>query len=116
MPRSSTTIQKGHNPNPTGRPKTPEWLKDGFKGLTPLAFAALRAVLDGMDTEAKTSDRLKATDMVFDRTLGKPLQQVKSEVTMTDRVDTSKLSAAEKDVLARLALGEIEENVEDFNG
>ena len=105
-------MKKGQTLNPTGRPKSPDWVKQAFRDMTPLAMSVLRAVLDGTDTEAKTADRLKATDMVFDRTLGKPLQQVNTSATVTGRIDTSKLSKAEKDVLSRLALAEIDENTD----
>lgn len=100
MARSSTTIKKGEVRNPSGRAPVPDWAKQGFKSLTPLAMEALKAVLDGTDTDAKTSDRLKAADIVFDRTLGKPMQQIISKTTVSERkVDLSGMTKEQIDLL-----------------
>ena len=65
---------KGQSGNPEGRkPLAPE-IKDMLLPLGKKSVAALKAVLD--DPDAKHSDKLKATEIVLDRLMGKPQQAV----------------------------------------
>lgn len=75
-----TPFQKG-NPG-GGRPKMPEHIKKAFQGpLTELSMSVIRNILDGTDEDAKASDRLKASEMVLDRSWGKPVQAIEADVT-----------------------------------
>ena len=99
-----TPIKKGQVLNPTGRPKTPESVKQAFSGMMPLALDALRNILNGTDTDARPVDRLKAADMVFDRNLGRPLQAVDMKGEIKSQIDVKKLTTAQMDALTDLAI------------
>jgi hypothetical protein len=100
--RNTSGLSKpGMTNNPNGRPKTPESVKLAFAGMMPLALEAMRAILDGSDTEARASDRIKAADIVFDRNLGKAVETVNME-SQVNYVDTSKLTQEQKEAIARL--------------
>lgn len=66
---------KGQSGNPSGRPKQDPQIKAMFLGLIPEALAAVKACLKSEDEGI----RLKAADVVFERSLGKAAQAV--EVT-----------------------------------
>lgn len=67
-------FEKGKSGNPAGRkPLAPE-IKDMLLPLGEKSVAALKKVLE--DPEAKDSDKLRATEIVLDRLLGKPQQAV----------------------------------------
>lgn len=62
-------IQKGEIRNPTGRPKTPEEVKRIFAAATPDVARAL--VKLALDESKRASDRIKAGEIILDRSLGK---------------------------------------------
>ena len=63
----------GYKGGPGRTPLAPE-IKEMLLPLGKKSVAALKAVLD--DPEAKHSDKLKATEIVLDRLMGKPQQAV----------------------------------------
>ena len=63
----------GNAGGPGRTPLAPE-IKEMLLPLGKKSVAALKAVLD--DPEAKHSDKLKATEIVLDRLMGKPQQAV----------------------------------------
>jgi Family of unknown function (DUF5681) len=72
----------GQSGNPAGRPKVaPEEmaLLDRIKSLSGKAVAALESVLD--DPDAPAEAKIKASTAVFDRVLGKPRQEIDSNIT-----------------------------------
>jgi hypothetical protein len=72
----------GHSGNPTGRPSaTPEEMNllDRIKSLSDKAVKALECVLDDPDLPADA--KIKAANIVFDRQLGKPRQEIAQNVT-----------------------------------
>ena len=74
-------FEKGQTGNPSGRPKMPQHLKDLFRGkLSKLAVGVLEDILNGVDSTAKSSDRLKAAELVLDRSWGKAVQEVDATV------------------------------------
>jgi Family of unknown function (DUF5681) len=81
-PRLNGRFSPGHSGNPAGRPKvTPEEMAhlDSIKALTGKAVAAVESVLD--NPEASDEVKVKAASLVFDRTFGKPRQEIDSTVT-----------------------------------
>jgi hypothetical protein len=81
-PRLNGRFAPGHSGNPAGRPKvTPEEMThlDSIKALTGKAVAALESVLDNPD--ASDEVKVKAASLVFDRTFGKPRQEIDQNVT-----------------------------------
>ena len=104
--RDKTPIgQKGYSGNPGGRKKMPEKYKIAFKELSELGISCLRDILDGTDKSAKARERLRAAEVAFDRAWGKPMQQVEASIEDNRRViDTSKLSPAQVDALAAIAI------------
>jgi hypothetical protein len=72
----------GHSGNPAGRPKiTPDEiaLLDRIRSLSDKAVAALEAVLD--DAKAPADAKIKAANIVIERQLGKPRQELDQHVT-----------------------------------
>ena len=67
-------FKPGQSGNPEGRkPLSPE-IKDMLLPLGEKSVAALKKVLE--DPKAKDSDKLRSTEIVLDRLLGKPQQAV----------------------------------------
>ncbi|BAB50793.1 DUF5681 domain-containing protein [Mesorhizobium japonicum] len=58
----------GVSGNPSGRPKTPEEVKEMLRALTPKAVQRLGEALDGDDQKL----RVTAAQEILNRTLGKP--------------------------------------------
>lgn len=69
-------FKKGQSGNPSGRKKIPEDIKQAFKELTPIAIEKLTELLTSSEDERIVMDAVK---VVFDRHLGKALQQVESK-------------------------------------
>jgi Family of unknown function (DUF5681) len=73
---------KGVSGNPRGRPReTPEEfaLLSKIRSLSDKAVKAIEAVLD--DPDAPADAIIKASNIVFDRVLGKPRQEIDSNIT-----------------------------------
>lgn len=92
----------GKSGNPGGRPKRPpeemeKWRKAAEKNLD-----ILIEIRDNPGT--KESDRIRAIEMIEDRTYGKPVQSVETKIEdLTPRtVNTSELTQAQMDALASL--------------
>ncbi len=79
--RSKTgRFTKGQSGNPKGRPKQTAEQKDALemiRGISPKAARLLDSVID--DKSAPLSLRIKAVEIVLDRTYGKPTQPVDVE-------------------------------------
>lgn len=66
--------QKGEIRNPSGRPKTPDIVKQMFKSAAP---EAVKLLVDTMnDGEEKKETRLKCAETILDRVYGKPTQPI----------------------------------------
>jgi hypothetical protein len=92
---------KGYTGNPGGRPKMPEELKKAFQEQTQNALDTLVDVMGS----GKGSERVKAAEVILDRAWGKPIQSVDASVTdNTRRIDTSKLTEAQRSALAEVAI------------
>ena len=63
---------KGQSGNPSGRPKTPDEIKEMFALKTPDAVKKLIEMIDNETTPPQV--KLSAIKEVLDRTLGKPMQ------------------------------------------
>jgi len=115
--RNNGTFGPGNLGNPTGRPKMSKLHRLAFCECSELGIAALKAILNGSDETAKASDRVRAAEVAFDRTWGKPLQQVEARVD-SDRsvIDTSGLSGTQIEVLAALAIGVLDAPGSDDDG
>ena len=70
---------KGVSGNPSGRPKTPPEIKEAFTKLVPRAIETLQAILS--DDTARQSDRIKASEVILDRALGRAVQQIDASLT-----------------------------------
>ena len=69
---NATSFRKGQSGNPGGRKKRTQEEKDALemiRKLAPQAVERLREILE--DPRVKTSDLLRAIEIVFDRTFGK---------------------------------------------
>lgn len=99
---------KGYTGNPGGRPKMPEELKKAFQEASE---EARKTLVEVMRNGIKDCDRVKASEVILDRAWGKPVQSV--DATVNDGstiIDTSKLTAEQKTVLAELALTSISDD------
>jgi hypothetical protein len=79
--------------------------RKAFTELSEMGLKALRRILDGSDETARAGDVIRAADVAFDRAWGKPIQSVDANVTdNTRRIDTSKLTEAQRSALAEVAI------------
>jgi len=81
-PRIAGRFAPGHSGNPAGRPReTPEEfaLLSKIRSLSDKAVKALESVLD--DPDAPADAKIKAANIVIERQLGKPRQEIDSNVT-----------------------------------
>jgi hypothetical protein len=88
VPRGLTPWQKGQpSPNPSGRPKIPQEVRDIAMALTPDPIRTLGEVMN--DKNAPHAARVNAADKILDRALGKPMQSIHMETTQRDALDYS---------------------------
>jgi hypothetical protein len=66
-------VKGAPSPNPSGRPKTPDEIKEMFRLRTPEAVAAVFQILNSQ--KSTKMEKLKAADIILDRGLGKPRQE-----------------------------------------
>jgi hypothetical protein len=82
--------EKGVSPNPGGRAKRDAAILRRLDTLTLKAVDAYAKILS--DDDATNSERLQAANAVLDRVLGKPKQQIQSNVTV-EHGPTAQLAA-----------------------
>jgi hypothetical protein len=89
---------KGQSGNPSGRPKTPQEVKDAFRKHTMEAKDVLVSIMN--DAENKAGDRVRAAVTILNRAWGTPEQAVTvAGAIATADVDTSKLQPEQQDAL-----------------
>lgn len=95
-------FEKGKSGNPGGRPKRdPEEMKKWFEA----SKKNLAVLEDIRDNSEKDTDRLRAIEIIEERTFGKAVQAIEADVSSSVQpLDTSNLNTAQKDALAALAL------------
>lgn len=97
---NSTSFKPGQSGNPSGRPKKTQEQKDALEAIRSLAPEASTVLLTVMnDPKAPPAARLKAVEMVLDRTYGKPDMQVtvddpKNDTISDIRAEVAKIKAA----------------------
>lgn len=74
----------GTIPNPTGRPKVPQEVRDAIRAACPEAVEVLIGIM--RDAKEKTAYRLEAAKTILERGYGKP--EVMSKVELTTTEDT----------------------------
>ncbi len=79
-PRINGKFAPGHSGNPSGRPRTPEHIKEMLDGLNEKAVLALEDALDGDDPKL----RLAAATEVLNRSLGRPHTSASVDVKAVD--------------------------------
>lgn len=82
--------EKGVSPNPGGRAKRDAAILRRLDTLTLKAVDAYAKILS--DDQATNTERLQAANAVLDRVLGKPKQQIQSNVTV-EHGPTAQLAA-----------------------
>ena len=82
--------EKGVSPNPGGRAKRDAAILRRLDTLTLKAVDAYAKILS--DSDATNTERLQAANAVLDRVLGKPKQQIQSNVTV-EHGPTAQLAA-----------------------
>ena len=82
--------EKGVSPNPGGRAKRDAAILRRLDTLTLKAVDAYAKILN--DDDATNTERLQAANAVLDRVLGKPKQQITSQVTV-EHGPTAQLAA-----------------------
>ena len=76
---------KGQSGNPSGRPKNTQEQQDALEAIRALAPQAPAVLMDVMtNPSAPPAARLKAVEMILDRTYGKPDMAVKVEDPKND--------------------------------
>lgn len=82
--------KQGESGNPTGKAKRDAYILRRLDDLTIKAVHAYEKILS--DDAATNSERLQAANAVLDRVLGKPKQQITSQVTV-EHGPTAQLAA-----------------------
>jgi hypothetical protein len=82
--------KQGESGNPTGKAKRDAYILRRLDDLTIKAVHAYEKILS--DDAATNSERLQAANAVLDRVLGKPKQQIQSNVTV-EHGPTAQLAA-----------------------
>lgn len=82
---NKTSFKPGQSGNPSGRPKKTQEQQDALAAIRDLAPQAPAVLLDVMNNpSAPPAARLKAVEMILDRTYGKPDMAVKVEDPKND--------------------------------
>lgn len=101
-----TPFPKGVSGNPGGRPKMSPEQRAAFTELSELGINSLRSILT--NPEAKDADKIKASEVAFDRAWGKSVQAIDANINDVPRlIDTSKLTKEQRDALALVAVSEM---------
>lgn len=101
-----TPFPKGVSGNPGGRPKMSPEQRAAFTELSELGINSLRSILT--NPEAKDADKIKASEVAFDRAWGKSVQAIDANINDVPRlIDTSKLTKEQRDALTAIALDEL---------
>jgi hypothetical protein len=67
-------FRKGVCPNPSGRPKMPDEIREAFRALAPESLEALKRIMQSEDT--KDNDRIRAIEIILNRGYGTPVQSI----------------------------------------
>lgn len=82
---NKTSFKPGQSGNPSGRPKKTQAQQDALAAIRDLAPMASEVLMDVMSNpSAPPAARLKAVEMILDRTYGKPDMAVKVEDPKND--------------------------------
>lgn len=93
---------KGKTGNPGGRPKRTAEELQRWKAASEKNLAILENI---RDNSCKDTDRLRAIEIIEERTYGRPVQAIEASIENEVRnVDTSKLTEDQKSALVDLAL------------
>lgn len=85
---NKTSFKPGQSGNPSGRPKKTQEQQDALAAIRDLAPQASAVLMDVMSNpSAPPAARLKAVEMILDRTYGKPDMAVKLEDPKSDVLD-----------------------------
>lgn len=75
-PDPSNKFKPGQSGNPGGRPKLPRDLREKLKQNSANAFEYLAAVVMGNEPKARVADRIRAAEILIERTYGKSAQPI----------------------------------------
>ena len=84
--QTSGLSKKGQTNNPGGRPKIQEELKAKFKGMTHEVFEFWQTTM--RDEDADMKNRIKCSENIMDRAIGKAIQTIEADVESTTRIIT----------------------------
>ena len=89
---------KGNRANPSGRPTLPTDAKNTLVSMLPKALDTLREIID--DPKVKPDTRLRATEIVIERNLGKAVTPIITETVGTGSTLTlAEMIACAKELL-----------------
>ena len=96
-------FKPGESGNPNGRPKTPQEIIDAFRAKSMDAVNTLFKIME--DEGAKSSDRVKAADIVLNRAYGTAPQSVtlNGVVSTTHTLNVSELTPEQQQGIIALA-------------
>jgi len=91
-------FKKGVCPNPAGRPKMPNEMRDAFKALAPESLEVLRKIMQSDET--RDNDRIRAIEIILNRGYGTPVQSI--EIGNKDNDPFNVMSLSYEEALQRL--------------